>query len=124
MGCFSVSALQIASYVAGKYSLRRTVVDGATGSLRPIMKFSTQYTPILTAISRAFVMNAFMQESTARFVDPGASASMKHFTAAVFKTTAMQQSLGIILELGDRCGAQGVFEINQLAVIHVSPTTT
>jgi len=44
---------------------------------------------------------------------------MKHFIAAVMKTTTMRAAHAIIIDLGDRCGAQGLAEVNQMAVLHV-----
>ena len=46
---------------------------------------------------------------------------MRHFIAAVMKTTTMRAAHAIIIDLGDRCGAQGLAEVNQMAVLHVGP---
>ncbi|TFY70717.1 hypothetical protein EVG20_g2294 [Dentipellis fragilis] len=118
MGALGLSAMRIGSYVAGQYSLRRTVVDAGSGLTRPIASFSTQYTPVLTAIAQTMVFQAFAQEARARFADKSASLPMKHFVAAVFKTTVIKHTKETLLGLGDRCGAQGLFEINQLSVLH------
>lgn len=117
MGAFGVSAMRLGCYTAGAYSLRRHVTDGTTGLPRAIMSFSTQYIPILTAISQTIVMQAFSQESHARFVN-SKNLNLKHFVATVFKATVMKHTHQILIALGDRCGAQGLFEVNMLSVLH------
>ncbi|KAJ7634349.1 acyl-CoA dehydrogenase/oxidase [Roridomyces roridus] len=59
MGIVALSGMRMASYIATKYSMRRIVVDSFTGKPKPIMAFSTQKIPVLTAISQTLVMDAF-----------------------------------------------------------------
>ncbi|TFY83070.1 hypothetical protein EWM64_g940 [Hericium alpestre] len=118
MGALGLGTMRIGAYVAGRYSLRRNVVDASSGISRPIASFSTQYTPILTTIAQVMVFNAFADASRARFADKTLSLPVRHFTAAVFKTVVTKHSKDSMLALGDRLGAQGLFEINQLSVLH------
>ncbi|KAJ7267765.1 acyl-CoA dehydrogenase NM domain-like protein [Mycena rebaudengoi] len=117
MGAFALSSMQIASYIAGRYSMRRTVVDSFTGRPKAIIAFSTQQTPILTAISQTIVMKAFCAKSYALFTSAN-SLLEKHFIAAVFKVTIVQHHNSILSTLGDRCGAQGLFGANQISVMN------
>ena len=119
MGAFAISAMRIATCVAGRYSLRRTVTDPSTGKPRRIATFSSQYLPLMTALSQFFVSQSFSRKAHQLFVslpDP----SQKHFIAAAFKATVMKHCHDMTRILADRCGAQGIFEVNQIAAIHVS----
>lgn len=120
MGALGVSALRVSAYVSGKYSFRRTVIDAATGKPRPIITFSTQYTPVLTTISQAMVMEAYANWAREQFVASKDNLFLKHFIAATFKVTILRFAQSAPLVLGDRCGAQGVSEVNQLSVLNVS----
>ncbi|TFK45974.1 acyl-CoA dehydrogenase NM domain-like protein [Heliocybe sulcata] len=120
MGAFAVSALRIGCCVAGRYSLRRTVTDASERIQRPIISFSTQYIPVLVGIAQATVMRVFADVSHSRFTDSRNSLTVKHFIAAVFKTTVFQHVHTTLPPLGDRCGAQGLFEVNQLSVLHAN----
>lgn len=106
--------LRTISYIAGKYSLRRKVIDASTGLPRPIISFSTQYIPVMTAIADTFVSIAFVGSVHAAFRDPKFGSTMKHFLAAVSKVTVFGHSIKDVMTLGDRCGAQGLLRANQL----------
>ena len=119
MGTLSMAALcpptlRTISYIAGKYSLRRKVIDASTGLPRPIISFSTQYIPVTTAIAHAFVSAAFLSSVHTAFRDPKLGSTMKHFLAAVSKVTVFGHLLKDLMALGDRCGAQGLLRANQL----------
>lgn len=118
MGALGVSSMRIASYVAAKYSLRRHVMDTFTKLARPIISFSTQYTTIISAIAQSLVFRFFSDYCHNLFVKAN-NPTMRHFIAAVMKTTTMRAAHAIIINLGDRCGAQGLAEVNQMAVLHV-----
>ena len=120
MGAFGVSSMRIASYVAAKYSLRRHVIDASTKLARPIISFSTQYTTIISAIAQSLVFRFFSDYCYNLFVN-SEDPTMRHFIAAVMKTTTMRVAHAVIIDLGDRCGAQGLAEVNQITVLHVSP---
>ncbi|KAJ7226933.1 acyl-CoA dehydrogenase NM domain-like protein [Mycena pura] len=117
MGAFALTAMRIASYVAGQYSRRRTVIHPSTGKPQAIIAFSTQKLPVLTGISQTIVMTAFCNKAYSLFTsteDP----LQKHFIAATFKTTIVQHSIPLLSVLSDRCGAQGLFAANQISVLH------
>lgn len=118
VGVLGVTAMRISSYVAASYSLRRHVIDSSTKSPRPIISFSTQYTPILSAICQTLVLRIFANSCHTMFVQ-AKDANTKHFIAAVMKSTIHKIALPILIELGDRCGAQGLAEVNQISALHV-----
>ena len=118
MGTLGINGMRMAAFIAAKYSQRRTVWDAFKRSPRPIISFSTQYLPILTGIAQTYVMDAFGHASRERFAG-AQDLVMRHFVAAVFKTTVMKLASEVIYGLGDRCGAQGLFEVNQLSVMLV-----
>ncbi|KXN83885.1 Acyl-coenzyme A oxidase [Leucoagaricus sp. SymC.cos] len=118
MGVSAVSGMRIATYVAAKYSLRRHVIDSSTRVARPIISFSTQYTPIMSAIAQCLVLRAFSDRCINLFIN-AQSPVQRHFIAAIVKTTTMKAVQAITIELGDRCGAQGLAEVNQISVLHV-----
>lgn len=119
MGAVAVSAMRIATCVAGRYSLRRTVIETSTGKPRQIATFSSHYLPLMTAISQFFVSQSLSRKAHQLFVSPS-NPTQKHFIAAIFKATVMKHCHDMTRILADRCGAQGMFEANQITVIHVS----
>jgi len=122
MGAFAMSAMRIATYVAGRYSLRRTVIDASTREPRQIATFSSHYLPLTTALSQFFVSRSFSRKAHQLFTSLS-NTTQKHFIAATFKATVMKHCHDMTRILADRCGAQGMFEVNQITVIHVSRIT-
>ncbi|KAJ8073143.1 hypothetical protein PM082_020011 [Marasmius tenuissimus] len=119
MGAMGVTAMRVATYIAASYSLRRKVSDGPNGLQRAIITFSTQHIPILTAMAQSLVLMKFSEAARTLFVQlEGGFFTPQHFIAAVFKATAMRFALSIPMVLGDRCGAQGLFEANQMSALH------
>jgi acyl-CoA oxidase len=120
MGAIAVSHMRITANIAARYSLRRVVTDALTGRPTPIISFPTQSTPVMTAIAKAQVLRAFADDIHARFVNPAISTPLRHFIAAIFKITSIPMALAAMETLSDRCGAQGMFEVNQFTVHMVS----
>ncbi|THU80154.1 acyl-CoA dehydrogenase NM domain-like protein [Dendrothele bispora CBS 962.96] len=118
MGAFGLSTMRIASYIAGCYSLRRQVIDASTQMPRPVISFSTQYIPILTGIAQTFVMEAFSKKAREYFVLAKPDIYQQHFIAAIYKVTVLKFAQRLPVVLGNRCGAQGLSEVNQLSVMH------
>jgi len=114
MAASCLPGMRTASYIAGKYSLRRVVTDASTGIPRPIISFSTQYIPVMTGIANTFVLIAFMGSIHAAFTDPELEPTTRHFLAAVAKVTVFGHTIKDIMALGDRCGAQGLLQANQI----------
>jgi len=124
LSSLGIPSLQIASYIASRYSQRRRVVD-AKGLSKPIITFRTQNQPILTAVAQSFVLQAMHKQAVAWFIDPALDPRVRHAVATVHKVAMIQAAQAANLTLGDRCGAQGLYEANQLSAMHVrhlSPT--
>ncbi|KAJ7611283.1 acyl-CoA dehydrogenase NM domain-like protein [Roridomyces roridus] len=119
MGALALSGLHVSSYVAGTYSMRRVVNDSVTHQPKPIIAFSTQKIPVLTALAQIFVLEAFCNQTYEVFV-AAENIQEKHFIAAVFKTTVCSHAFQNFSALGDRCGAQGLFGVNQISGVHVN----
>ncbi|KAJ6507810.1 acyl-CoA dehydrogenase NM domain-like protein [Mycena vitilis] len=116
IGAMGLPALQVASCITAQYSLRRKVFD-KDGRKQPIMIFRTQHSPIAIAVAQAYVMKAFHQVATAIF---SSTTEMKicHGIGTILKVVMINHAQRSLLELAERCGAQGVFEINQLSSMH------
>jgi alkylation response protein AidB-like acyl-CoA dehydrogenase len=118
LSSLGLPSLQLASYIASRYSLRRHVVD-ARGESIPIISFQTQKQPILTAVAQSFVLQAMHKQAISWFMDPAIDPRVRHAIATVHKVAMIQAAQAANLTLGDRCGAQGLFEANQLSAMHV-----
>ncbi|KAI9450514.1 acyl-CoA dehydrogenase NM domain-like protein [Lactarius psammicola] len=115
VGTLALSSLCIPSLQVA--SLRRTIVD-ASGVSKPIMFFQTQKQPILTALAQTFVLGAMHKQAVAWFTNPKLDPRVRHAVATVHKAVVVQASQTANLVLGDRCGAQGLFEANQFSAMH------
>lgn len=90
----------------------------------PIMSFRTQKIPILTALAQSVVYKALHEEAVEMFRDISLDPRVRHAVAAIVKVTVMIHAQAANLSLGDRCGSQGLFEVNQISAIHVSLSFT
>lgn len=106
-----IPQLQHAVYVAGKYSLRRRIID-PSGIAKPIVSFRTQQAPILHCIAQIQVFEAFANECTRIFMDKNIQYSVRHGIAATFKAVVTHARQDTLYALAERCGAQGLFEYN------------
>ncbi|OQD99089.1 hypothetical protein PENSOL_c007G03857 [Penicillium solitum] len=109
----AIPGLRCATFIVGKYSLRRTVV-GPEGSPKPIISFRTQQLPILHALAETAVMEPFANWITTKFSDTSLDFSVRHGLAVIFKGAVLQYTQKSFANLLERCGAQGVFMHNQL----------
>jgi acyl-CoA oxidase len=123
LGSLGVPALQVSSTLAARYSLRRKVIDHQSGTLRPIISFQTQKIPVLTALAQAFVMQAY-QKWAAGVFRTSRDPRVQHAIASILKVVMIELAQAAHVTLGDRCGAQGIFEVNQLSAMHVSSCST
>ncbi|KAL0954058.1 hypothetical protein HGRIS_005209 [Hohenbuehelia grisea] len=119
LGSIAIPALQIAAFIAGKYSQRRTISQAGTGVERiPLITFKTQHAPILIALCQSFVLKELWKFATTFFSDDSHDPRVRHGVAAVFKAIAVQHSQAAHLKLSERCGAQGLFDYNQICTQH------
>ncbi|KZT19609.1 acyl-CoA oxidase [Neolentinus lepideus HHB14362 ss-1] len=109
-----ISGLKIAACIVAMYSSRR-LIGGVGGHTVPIIMFRTQQIPILHALAQAFVLQALYEELTRRISLLHADdCDLRNALATVFKVVAIQNWRRTIPLLADRCGAQGLFEHNQI----------
>ncbi|KAK0637763.1 putative peroxisomal acyl-coenzyme A oxidase 1.2 [Lasiodiplodia hormozganensis] len=105
-----VPDLRQAAYIAGRYSQRRTVT-GPRGQSIPIITFRTQQRPILHALAQAAVFEAGAKYCAGLFTE-AEDHRVKHGVAAAFKAGVTCMAQESLVQLADRCGAQGLFEHN------------
>lgn len=119
LSTLAVPSLAVSTYVAAKYSMRRTVTD-AVGQARPLWSFRTQQFPILHALSQVYVMRAYATEAIRLFKDDALDIRVRMGIASALKAVMTTQSQASLVLLSERCGAQGLFEHNQIISIQVS----
>ena len=115
----ALSAMGIYCRIGALYSIRRTVT-ASDGSSIPILHFRTQQIPILTATAQFFVLQALFRWATALFSFSDLDPQIRHGIAACAKAAIVQHSLAAALSISERCGAQGLFEMNQMSGTFVS----
>jgi acyl-CoA oxidase len=114
LGSVCVSVLEAIATIGLRYSLRRTVSNPKGGKL-PIFTFRTQQVPILAATAHASVLRALANWANAYFSDPSKDPRARHGVAVIVKAIATKHALASAIEVSDRCGAQGLFEANQMS---------
>lgn len=119
MAAVTLPSLRASSFIAARYSMRRTTLD-ATGILKPIISFQTQKIPVLTALAQSFVMQAFLDKSVTAFCDDTMDHRVRHAISSITKTVMLLHTQDANANLADRCGAQGLFEVNQITGSYVS----
>ncbi|KAF9024103.1 acyl-CoA oxidase [Hymenopellis radicata] len=111
LASLAIPALQIASHIAYKYSLRRHV--GAPNPV-PIISFRTQQIPIFTAVAQTYVLQAFQNYAVKHFTDDSANHQSRHAIATTYKAVVMEHAQASHFNLSERLGAQGLFDYNQI----------
>ncbi|KAJ7117843.1 acyl-CoA dehydrogenase NM domain-like protein [Mycena epipterygia] len=114
----AIPALAKCAYTAALYSRRRRVASSPGRPPVPIMHFVTQQAPILTAFAQAFVLDAAYESATKIFVDEEVDFRVRHGVAAALKVVSMRHGQEGTLALSERCGAQGLFDYNQMSKYH------
>lgn len=113
MSMIIIPALRIVTFIAGRYSLRRTV-GVANKERMPIIGFRTQQMPILYALAQLAVMRVFADQCIEWFKDTNFRPKVRHGFGVILKTVFIQMAQRSIPELVERCGAQGLFQHNQI----------
>jgi alkylation response protein AidB-like acyl-CoA dehydrogenase len=109
-----IPVLHQSALIAGTYSMRRHVASDFSGDRTPIIKFSTQYRPILDAIVQSLAYDAFAEEAIAMFMNDKLSGEVRHAVGVCFKASVSPDAQITLTELADRCGWQGLFEYNKI----------
>ncbi|TFK95807.1 hypothetical protein BDV98DRAFT_586831 [Pterulicium gracile] len=87
-----VNAVKISSYIAG----------------------GTQYIPVLTGIAQGLVADALKDDVYRIFIEADLKdLTYRNFLAAVLKLINTKFAVTVPVILGDRCGVQGLFEVNR-----------
>ncbi|KAI0425065.1 acyl-CoA dehydrogenase/oxidase [Xylaria sp. FL1042] len=110
----NIPALQQSALIAGTYSSRRCVAADLGRKGIPIIRFPTQYRPILNAVVQSWAYEAFANEAITRFLDTELSMEVRHAVAVCFKTAVGIDTQETINELSERCGWQGLFAYNEI----------
>ncbi|KAI0449487.1 acyl-CoA dehydrogenase/oxidase [Xylaria acuta] len=108
----NIPVLRLSALIAGTYSSRRHVTGGSDGKGIPIIRFPTQYRPILEAVVQSWAYDAFADEAIALFLDKSLAMEVRHGVAVCFKTAVGTDTQITISELAERCGWQGLFAYN------------
>ncbi|KAJ6509202.1 hypothetical protein C8R47DRAFT_12821 [Mycena vitilis] len=114
----TIPGLARSAYIAAMYSKRRRVHAGLSASPVPIIQLKTQYTPILTAFAQSIVLAESYKSATELFRDPSVDFRVRHGIAACFKAVALLHMQDAGLALSERCGAQGLFNYNEICELH------
>lgn len=108
-----IPILRLSAYILGRYSQRRKVAGVKPTDRVPIISFSTQYTPVITALTFASVLEAFSMELSQVFAATK-EPRIRSGLACVFKQTASSAGETLTNEMIDRCGWQGLYSHNQI----------
>jgi acyl-CoA oxidase len=119
LSTLAVPAIKVSAYVAGKYSLRRTVT-GADGKPMPIINFRTQQLPILHALAQSKVLEAYAKEAITWFTEPELPFLVKLGVATTLKAVMVHSTQSCLYALAERCGAQGLYQYNQIIEYQVN----
>lgn len=103
--------MRIGAHIAYKYSVHRRV--GAPNPV-PILSFRTQQIPVFTAVAFPYVLEALQKYVIKNFMDPDSPFPLRHAFATIFKAVVTEHCQTSHYSLIERCGAQGLFEYNQL----------
>ena len=108
----NIPVLNMAAYIAGTYSFRRTV-GGPDGRRSSIIHFRTQHVSILHALAESAIFEAYADEATNRFVAEK-NPAVQHALGTCFKAAIGPATQTRLFQLSERCGAQGLFKHNQI----------
>lgn len=108
--CINTQARTLPASCLG-YATPVTAADGATRV--PIFHFSTQQRPILLGLVRSTVLRTFAEWTIDQFCGKSLPGNVRQGLATVFKATVIRGA-GLLTELFERCGWQGLFAYNQI----------
>ncbi|OGM42201.1 acyl-CoA oxidase [Aspergillus bombycis] len=108
-----IPQMKRAVFVAGKYSLRRRIMR-QTSKPVPIISFRTQQLPILHALAQIAAFDPFAQDSIRQFKRSNGMPLIQHVISVTFKAVLCQASQSMFHALSERCGAQGLWEYNEI----------
>jgi alkylation response protein AidB-like acyl-CoA dehydrogenase len=119
LSILGVSVIKVGTHIAALYSQRRMVASSNGRGHVPIMSFSTQQRPILDGWAYGIVLESYARWTVKEFMNPRHSRPVRHALATIFKATITRAS-GLLNELAERCGWQGLFSYNQISELALS----
>ncbi|KAJ5614696.1 acyl-CoA dehydrogenase/oxidase, partial [Penicillium herquei] len=110
-----IPTLKRAVYVAGKYSMRRSIQgNNQNAEPTPIISFRTQQRPILHTIAQIAVFEPLVQVAIDTFMESIPEPAIQSAIATIVKAVLVSSSQRSLFELSERCGAQGLFGYNHI----------
>ncbi|KAF4618229.1 hypothetical protein D9613_011551 [Agrocybe pediades] len=114
-----IPSLKVAAYITAQYSRRRMISD-PRGGMVPIISFRTQQAPILYALVQAIVLEAFFKDIRQYFTDRSLdNITQRNAFSTIFKAIAIAHWRKTSMNLADRCGAQGLFQHNEIVALQM-----
>ncbi|KAF8994018.1 acyl-CoA oxidase, partial [Cyathus striatus] len=111
-----VSAIKSVAYIGGQYSMHRCIL-GKKNEPTPIITFRTQQWPIAHATAVGMVMDAWYPTVVKFALEQTADPRVRHALSVIVKATVCRHFQRCVPEVAERCGAQGTFEQNYMAMI-------
>ncbi|KAJ7184614.1 acyl-CoA dehydrogenase NM domain-like protein [Mycena filopes] len=115
LSAVTMSGLARTAYTVAIYSKRRRIGSSIP---TPIIQFTTQHAPILTAFAQSFVLAEFYKRAAEVLKDSRLDSRVQHGIVACFKAVALRHVQDTALTLSERCGAQGMFNYNGISELH------
>ena len=115
---FTIPALKAIAFIAGKYSMHRSLTGKGPEPIR-IITFRTQQWPVMHAVAVGLVLENWYAVTARRVTDTSLDPRVRHGLAVVVKTTVARHIQRCVYEVAERCGAQGGFEHNFMARFEV-----
>ncbi|KAL2822653.1 putative acyl-CoA oxidase [Aspergillus granulosus] len=109
-GC--IPLIKMAVYNASKFSFRRHIL-GHDGQPMPVINFRTQHLPILHAIARAHVLQAFLIYAGREYCNQ-TDSRVRHIFATTFKAVTIHHFQTSLKTMNEGCGWQGYYDRNQI----------
>ncbi|KAG2125666.1 acyl-CoA oxidase [Suillus clintonianus] len=109
-----ISSIKAAAFIAGRYSMHRSLVGKGMNPI-PIITFRTQQWPIAHATTVGLVMSNWFPMMTKHSGDKTLDHRVRHGLAVIAKATIGRHFQRCLPEVAERCGAQGTFEHNYMA---------
>ncbi|KAK4140589.1 acyl-CoA dehydrogenase/oxidase [Dichotomopilus funicola] len=115
----SIPAIKLGTRITALYSQRRMVGAPNGRGHTPIISFSTQQRPIVEGWVQGTVLDSYARWTVKEFMSSAHSPTVRHALGTIFKATTARAS-GILHELAERCGWQGLFPYNQVSELALS----
>ncbi|RKL30703.1 hypothetical protein BFJ72_g11268 [Fusarium proliferatum] len=109
-----IPLLKKSAFIAGTWSIQRTVTTKDDGQQTSVINFSTQHRPVLLGLVQAEVFDTFADYAIDILRTQSFSDDIRHGVAVCFKATVHPEGQRTVNELADRLGWNGVFSFNRV----------